>query len=409
MPHIADVSDANFPPSQALAQLPARASLLYDQTKIEWHRFGWTALFAQGRHALLQNLNQFCVSLRQVANRARFIITYHKNHYRRTQRLMARAPRKPNPVIRLNRLDLNLLVALDALLQERNVTRAAERVFISQPAMSNALRRLREYLDDPLLVRAGRDLQLTPRGLALVEPMREALLRVHMVLGTQPTFDAGTVRRTFAEMIPDFVVPWLMPELLRRVYTTAPSVRIQLENWSSSGPSRLIHGELDFFVTLDTSRLLGLSSFPDCLCSTQLRPIRWVCAVSNDHPDVRDELTKERFLALPHVYVRLPGDTLSIDELVRRQLGIRLDVRATTESVLEVPFLLPGTRLVAIIPETLGVQLANALSIKVLEIPPGFLPKRKVTLLWHRRSEPDPAHAWMRSLITEVSQSPIAA
>ena len=89
--------------------------------------------------------------------------------------------------MQLNRFDLNLLIALDALLHEKNVTRAAERVFVSQPAMSAALQKLRDYFNDQLLVRVGRDMELTPRGLSLVEPVREALLRIQITLGTQPT------------------------------------------------------------------------------------------------------------------------------------------------------------------------------------------------------------------------------
>src|SRR5580692_6360726 len=103
--------------------------------------------------------------------------------------------------MQLNRFDLNLLIALDALLHEKNVTRAAERVFVSQPAMSAALQKLREFFDDQLLVRVGRDMQLTPRGLSLVEPVREALLRIQATLGTQPTFDPATVRRTFTLIV----------------------------------------------------------------------------------------------------------------------------------------------------------------------------------------------------------------
>ncbi len=98
--------------------------------------------------------------------------------------------------MQLNRFDLNLLIALDALLQEKNVTRAAERVFLSQPAMSASLQKLRDYFQDPLLVRVGRDMELTPKALSLVHPVREALLKVQQTLGTEASFDASTVRRT---------------------------------------------------------------------------------------------------------------------------------------------------------------------------------------------------------------------
>ncbi|HEY0802029.1 MAG TPA: LysR family transcriptional regulator, partial [Steroidobacteraceae bacterium] len=186
--------------------------------------------------------------------------------------------------MRLKRFDLNLLIALDALLHEKNVTRAGERVYLSQPAMSVALAKLREYFNDPLLVRVGRDLELTARGLALVEPVRDMLMHAQVVLGTQPHFDACSAQRLFAIMVPDFVVPWLMPRVLQRLLQWAPGLRIRTENWSASGPVRLVNGEIDLFVTVDTPRILGLTNYPDSLCSAQLRPVRWVCVVSKDHP-----------------------------------------------------------------------------------------------------------------------------
>jgi DNA-binding transcriptional LysR family regulator len=125
--------------------------------------------------------------------------------------------------MQLNRFDLNLLIALDALLREKNVTRAAERVFVSQPAMSAALHKLREYFNDPLLVRVGREMELTSRGESLVEPVREALLRIQMMLGTQPTFDPKTARRDFTVIMSEEAVPGVLPPLLRTLANEAPS------------------------------------------------------------------------------------------------------------------------------------------------------------------------------------------
>jgi len=305
--------------------------------------------------------------------------------------------------MRLNRFDLNLLLALDALLQERNVTRAAERLLLSQPAMSAALARLREFFGDQLLVRVGRELELTPRGRALLEPVHETLLKAQAVLGAQPMFDPATAQRTFKMMIPDFVVPWLMPGTLQRMLQSAPGIRIELESWSANGPARLVEGAIHLLVALDSPRILGLASFPDSLCSARLQSMRWVCAVSADHPVIRDELTREQFLTHPHIYVRAEGDALPVADAVRRHLRIELDVRVTTEDVLEIPFMLPGTPLIALMPEGLARQLATCLSIKTFEIPGGMVPSRRVDLFWHRREESDPGHAWMRELIVAAS------
>lgn len=305
--------------------------------------------------------------------------------------------------MRLNRFDLNLLPALHALLQERNVTRAGERVSLSQPAMSSALNKLRAYFNDPLLVRVGRDLELTARGLALVEPAREMLMHAQVVLGTQAAFDASIADRTFTIVVPDFVVPWLMPRLLPRLVEWAPRLRIRTENWSATGPARLLDGEIDLFVTLDAPSLLGLSHYADSLCSAPLRSVRWVCIVSDDHPEIRNELTLDQFISLPQVYLRIQGDEKPIDEAVQRQLRLKLNVRATTNNLLEIPFMIPGTLLLALVPETLARQLAPFLGLNILELPEGVLPPRRVDLYWHRRSEADLGHAWLRGLVLEAA------
>jgi len=305
--------------------------------------------------------------------------------------------------MRLNRFDLNLLMALDALLNEKNVTRAGERVFLSQPAMSAALGKLREYFRDPLRVRVGRDLELTSRGLALIGPVREVLMHAQVVLGTQPGFDASSAKRQFAIMVPDFVVPWLMPRVIQRLLQFAPGLRLQAESWSAGGPVRLINGEIDLFITIDSPTILGPAYYPESLCSAPLRPLSWVCVASTDHPLVRDELTREQLLSLPHVYVRAQGDRQPIDDAVRKQLHLKLDVRVTTDTVLEIPFMIPGTSLLALLPESLARQLAPCLDIKIFELPQGVMPPRRVDLYWHRRNEPDLGHSWMRSLILEIA------
>jgi DNA-binding transcriptional LysR family regulator len=247
-------------------------------------------------------------------------------------------------------------------------------------------------------------MELTPRGLALLEPVRNSLLSIQAMLGTQPAFDIASARRTFSAMLPDFVAPWLTPQLMRRVTAEAAGVRLQFENWSTAGPARLVSAELDFFVALDNPRLLGLTRFPEALCSAELRRINWVCAVARDHPTVRDELTREQFLSLPHVYVRVPGEALPVHEAVQRQLRLELDVRATTNSVLEVPFMLPGTDLIAILPQSLAELLSPCLEINVFPLPKGLSLTAKVSLFWHKRNESDALHAWMREVFLDSAR-----
>ncbi len=305
--------------------------------------------------------------------------------------------------MQLNRFDLNLLIALDALLHEKNVTRAAERVFISQPAMSAALQKLREFFDDPLLVRVGRDMQLTPRGLSLVEPVREALLRIQAALGTQPTFDPGTVQRTFTLIVSADALLRVMPTVFRRLAREAPGIRCHVEHFSETTLSRLEYGDADLFLGLNSLRLFGLREFPQSLRIVDLRPVKWLCAVANDHPTVGDELTEAQYLALPHVFGWPSGHTLPLEELVRRLLNADLDIRATTQGLLEIPFMLAGTQLVATLPEDLARTLAKLAPVKLLPVP-FETPDTHEVIIWHKRNEPDPGHAWLREVLIAAAQ-----
>ncbi len=305
--------------------------------------------------------------------------------------------------MQLNRFDLNLLIALDALLREKNVTRAAERVYVSQPAMSAALQKLRDYFDDPLLVRVGRDMELTPRGLSLVEPVREALLRIQATLGTQPKFDPTTVKRVFTVIVTDEAVPRIVPAVLRRVAREAPGIQCHFEQISHTSLSRLEYGDADLCLCLDLLRFFGIRAYPDTLRVVELRPVHWVGAVCRDHPTLGEELSLEQYQALPHVFARPNGHTAPIEELVRRLLNMDIDVRATGQSLLELPFMLPGTPLIATLPERVARLVAPVVPLKTFALPFDTLNSHEV-LLWHKRNEPDPGHAWLRALFIEVAR-----
>jgi LysR family transcriptional regulator, nod-box dependent transcriptional activator len=306
--------------------------------------------------------------------------------------------------MQLNRFDLNLLIALDALLHEKNVTRAAERVFISQPAMSAALQKLREFFDDQLLVRVGRDMQLTPRGLSLVGPVRDALLQIQATLGTQATFDPRTVQRTFTLIVSADALLRVMPAVFQRLCAEAKGIRCHVEHFSETTLSRLEYGDADLFIGLNSLRLFGLREFPESLRIVELRPVRWLCAVAKDHPTVGDTITQEQYLSLPHVFGWPSGHTVPLEELVRRLLSANLDVRATTQGLLEIPFMLAGTQLVATLPEDLARTLAQLAPIKLLPVP-FETPDTHEVVIWHKRNEPDPGHAWLREVLIAAATS----
>jgi LysR family nod box-dependent transcriptional activator len=305
--------------------------------------------------------------------------------------------------MQFHRFDLNLLIALDVLLREKNVTRAAEKIFVSQPAMSAALHKLRDYFNDPLLDRVGRELELTPRGLSLVEPVREALLLIQATLGTQPTFSPATTQRDFTMIVSEEAEPGLLPALLQRVAAEAPGIRFHIELISQTALSRLEYGEADLCLCLDNLRLYDVRAYPESLHSVRLRPVRWICAVDRDHPSVGDTLTAEQFYALPHVFGRPSGYGASAEELVRRIFDADITVHLTVPSLLHLPLVLPGTNYVATVPERVVKLFEKTTPMKTFPLPFPTSEHFEI-LLWHKRNESDPAHAWVRELIAALAQ-----
>ncbi len=305
--------------------------------------------------------------------------------------------------MQLNRFDLNLLIALDALLHEKNVTRAAERVFLSQPAMSASLQKLRDFFQDPLLVRLGRDMELSPKALSLVQPVREALLKIQATLGTQATFDLATVRRTYTVIATDEAVPELVPRVLGRLAREAPHVQCHIEQVSQTSLTRLSYGDADLCLSLDITRLYGLGEFPDTLKFVPLRPVRWVCVMSQEQAIPSDTMTLADYQSLPHVFARPNGHTAPVEDLVRRMIGMDLNVRATTQSLLEMLFMLPGSPFVATVPERVARLVLPLVPLKIFDLPFDALHGHEI-LLWHHRHELDPGHTWLCSLFIDVAR-----
>jgi DNA-binding transcriptional LysR family regulator len=245
-------------------------------------------------------------------------------------------------------------------------------------------------------------MELSPRGQSLIDPVREALLLIQTALGSQPTFTAATTQREFTLILSEEAVPGLLPSILERVSREAPGIRIHIELVSHSALSRLEYGDADLCLSMDSLRLHDLRAFPDSLHSIRLRPVRWICAVDRDHPTVGDSISSEQYFSLPHVFGMPTGSNVSANQFVRRLLGIDLPVHITVPSLLHLPLVLPGTRLVATLPERVAQMFAATLPVKLFPLPFETEPVHE-TLLWHKRNEADPAHAWFRELIVRLT------
>lgn len=308
-------------------------------------------------------------------------------------------------IMQLNRFDLNLLVALDMLLREQNVTHAADRMCISQPAMSGTLQRLREHFGDPLLVRSGREMALTPTAQALIKPVREILLSIEATLGAHRNFNPAEARRKFNVVMSDYVNLVLMPNVVRRLAHEAPFVQLHIVPLTGAAFAQLDAGDVDLCVMPDDSRLLGAQQSESARRYEHLFVDRWLGVVANDHPTVKDELTFEQFMQLPHLSVRSADSVLSVEQLtLDPTLWSSVKVEATVPGFLPMLFMLPGTSYLARVQERLARILVPSLPVRIVELPIQ-IPQLQESMIWHQRSELDPGHTWLREIITDVAKA----
>ncbi|MGW0704464.1 LysR family transcriptional regulator [Streptomyces sp. NPDC002643] len=296
----------------------------------------------------------------------------------------------------LGNADLNLLVALDALLTERNVTRAAERLSLGQPATSAALQRLRRMFDDPLLVRRGRGMELTPLAQLLVVPVRDVLQGVEGLLAIRPDFNPARDKRSFSVMASDYVTLVLLRPLLARLADVAPNVQLSVIPMSLRFRDVLSRAEADlvlFPVEMDP----GLREFPHATLFTD----RYVCTVWNQHPEVGDEITLEMFSGLPYLTYTDPEHATSVDAQLDAA-GVERKLEVSTGSFVVSPMMLRGTRLVALLHERLALAMRETAELRILEPP---LPLKPITelMFWHPRSQDDPAHRWLRKEVAAMA------
>ena len=305
-----------------------------------------------------------------------------------------------------NRFDLNLLVALDALLEEKSVSRAAERLFVTQPAMSGSLQRLRERFNDPLLVRVGRVMELTPRARALVNPIREVLLRIESTFDNDPEFDPAAVRRTFRLAVSDYVASVLMPGLMQALETEAPGITLNLVPVGDLSLDELKSGRTDLLIRAVLDPFHEARSTTDDIRTDDLFADDWVCAACPDHPQLGNpddgfELTRELYVALPHLALNLGRNSPMLEELARAQMSLNLDIRATAPNFLSLVMMLPGSRYLVMLPRRLATQVATRLPL-MLWPAPVTIPLLQERMLWHVRDDTDAGHIWLRQRLREL-------
>lgn len=294
-------------------------------------------------------------------------------------------------------LDLNLLKALDALLDERNVTRAAARLNVTQPAMSGILTRLRENFDDPLFTRAQRGIVPTPRALELAQPVRRVLNDIESML-QPPVFDPATATMDFTIAATDYALRAIAVPFLTALKLHAPNIRVAL-GAVEDGPlqDRLERGEIDLVLSTPDST-------PPELHARRLFDEHYVCALREDHPAVGGRrLSLKQFCALDHALVSYAGDPFSgVTDQALATLGMQRRVTLSVKRFLILPDILRASDMVAVVPHRL---VAGVEGVKLL-VPPLEIPGFTKIAAWHERTHRDPAQRWLRELLFASCSQP---
>jgi DNA-binding transcriptional LysR family regulator len=287
--------------------------------------------------------------------------------------------------------DLNLLVALDALLAEAHVGRAARRIGRSQPAVSHSLRRLRELLGDPLLIRIGASMELTPRAVRLREALPDALERVRSLLVAE-SFVPATSSRRFQVVIHDHLADLIVPAIVRRMSAEAPRVRLEVLPWES--PFSMTAERLrsiDLCTSCSTEELPG---FERCPLFTDTEAL----VVRRDHPLMAQLGTLRTFVEAQHIAVtRDPLDAWLLEKGIERRIGL------TVPSYLQALHAAAGSDLVAFLPARLAAALAPSLSLAIVKPPiaPGTYQE---FLFYPRVREGDIASRWLRDIVIDIGK-----
>lgn len=304
--------------------------------------------------------------------------------------------------MRFSHFDLNLLRVLDMLLTVRSVTGAAENLHVTQQAVSGSLRRLREHFNDPLLVRVGRAVELTPLALGLTVPVRQALLTIEGALDYTPSFDPKTAKRTFRIAISDYGSFVIMPRLLKLLAKEAPDIAFQVGSLQEQSFIALEHGDLDFVAAPYPVDLFGLYRPGDSIHHERLFSDDFVCVVDADHPEIKDRLSEEQYRRLSHAFVHFGSHVETLVERGWKTHKLQPRIGVLAPGFASVLFMLPGTASIATVQRLLAEALAASLGLRIHASPLQFAPVDE-NLFWHQRSNQDPAHAYLREAFRAVT------
>ncbi|MEM6256673.1 MAG: LysR family transcriptional regulator [Cyanobacteria bacterium P01_D01_bin.156] len=299
------------------------------------------------------------------------------------------------PTVKLSDIDLNLLVALDALINERSVSEAALRLGLTQPAMSKRLAKLRKVLRDDILVRTAGGMQPTERVMDLADPIQVALRQIESALGNYLSFQPAQTTRIFRIATTDLIAAVLIPALIQRLQTAAPAISLIVRVLHRTEIAEALDaGKIDLAITV-------LLDAPPWIQNIPLFEERYVCLVAQNHPEIHNHLSLEQYIANPHILITYTADLKGVIDRMLDDQGLKRKVVASFPYHLAAPSIVANTNCIVTLSERIA-RLHNWVGVKVLPLPLDFAPYRE-TLLWHKRDNNDRTHQWLRDTISEVA------
>jgi DNA-binding transcriptional LysR family regulator len=299
--------------------------------------------------------------------------------------------------VHLANIDLNLLVVFDALVAEGHATRAAERIGLTQPAVSHALNRLRALFGDPLFVRSPRGMVPTSLAQDIAPSVRSILEQVEGVLRGGRALDPAASTRQFVLGLSDYAAFVLLPRLTVRLDQEASGVSLVVRNTSRSvGLPMLEDGTVELIAG-------NFPEPPTHMREELLYEEDFICAGRRDHPDLGEPLDLDRYLALRHLQVSTKGNPSGYVDAVLAEKGLKRNVAVTVGHFLMAPMLVDASDLVATEPRRLLTPLAGRLPLRLFS-PPIDIPLFRVVQTWHARHDADPGHQWLRRILREIGQ-----
>lgn len=293
----------------------------------------------------------------------------------------------------LSQLDLNLLRVFDAVARERHVTRAAERLNLSQPAVSNALARLRVALGDELFLRRPGGVELTALATALAGPIAEALDRLAETLSVRAPFEPATARRVFAVAMSEYAEAALAPRVLERIQAEAPNCLLAISHADRTNVEALLERG-------DAQLAIAVLGEPSALYTrVRMLPEAFMTVMRADHPLAEGELTLERFISFPHLLHSPNGSRDGALDRVLAEAGTARRLGAVVAHLSAVPEILQRTDMIMTLSARLATQMTESGHRLVVREPPISVKHTRLSMIFHRRFEADPGHAWLRRML----------